>query len=254
MRLTLPNLAVPGVAHGFFTREGGVSDGMFASLNCGWGSSDDPGRVAENRARAAAALGVAPERLVTCDQVHGTTVVAVEQVWRRGEQPKADGMATRARGVALGILAADCVPVLLADEASGVIGAAHAGWRGALGGVVEAVVRAMIGLGATPRNIRAGIGPAIAPQSYEVGAEFPAPFLAQDAANAAFFSAPDAAGKFRFDLPSYVAARLARLDLMSVERCPGDTAAEPERFFSYRRARRLGEADYGRLLSAIAFL
>jgi polyphenol oxidase len=254
MRLTLSNLAAPGIAHGFFTREGGVSDGIYASLNCGWGSGDDLERVAENRARAATTLGVAPERLVTCHQVHGADIVAVEQAWRRGEQPKADGMATRAKGVALGILAADCVPVLFADEAAGVIAAAHAGWRGALSGVVEAAVRAMVGLGAKPRNVRAGIGPAIAQGSYEVGPEFPAPFLAQDRANAAFFSPPDAAGKYRFDLPAYVAARLARLDLDAIERCTGDTASEPERFFSYRRSRLRGEADYGRLLSAIALL
>jgi len=254
MKLELPNLAAPGIAHGFFTRAGGVSEGLFASLNCGWGSGDDPDRVAENRARASAALGITPDRLVTCNQIHGANIVAVEQVWRRGEQPKADGMATRQRGVALGVLAADCVPVLFADEAAGVIGAAHAGWRGALTGVAEAAVGTMIGLGARRENIRAGIGPAIAQKSYEVGPEFPAPFLAQDTANAAFFSAGDADRKFRFDLPSYVAARLRRLDLRSIERCPGDTAAESERFFSYRRSRLRGEVDYGRLLSAIALL
>jgi len=251
MKLTLANLAASGVAHGFFTRDGGVSEGIYASLNCGWGSGDDAARVAENRRRATAALGATD--LVTCNQVHGVHVVAVEKPWPRGEQPKADAMVTRARGLALGVLAADCVPVLFADADSGVIGVAHAGWRGAVGGVVEATVRAMVSLGARADRIRAGMGPAIAQASYEVGPEFPLPFLAQDRTNRRFFVAAPG-GKLRCDLPGYVASRLALLGLGAIAATGGDTAAEPARFFSYRRSRLLNEPDYGRLLSAIALL
>ncbi|MGH6980123.1 MAG: peptidoglycan editing factor PgeF [Stellaceae bacterium] len=251
--IRLDTLDAPGIAHGFFTRDGGVSQGIYASLNCGWGSGDEPDAVAENRARAASSLGVAPDALATNNQVHGVTVVAVEGAPRRGERPKADGMVTRRRGVALGILTADCAPVLFADAEAGVIGAAHAGWRGALGGVLDATVRAMIASGADAKRIRAGFGPAIAAASYEVGPEFPAPFLAQDSSQARFFvTLPN--GKFRFDLPGYVRNRLDGLGLAAVAGTGGDTAAEPERFFSYRRSRLAGEPDYGRLLSAIALL
>jgi YfiH family protein len=253
VKLAAGNLALQGLDHGFFTREGGVSEGLYASLNCGYGSGDAPERVAENRARAAAALGVAPDRIVTCHQIHGRAAVAVERAWSRDAQPKADAMATRNAGIALGILTADCVPVLLADPDARIIGAAHAGWRGALTGVVEEAVRVMTTLGADPSHIHGAIGPAIGQASYEVGPEFPAPFLAQDPANERLFAAT-ANGKFRFDLPGYVAAQLKRLGLRTVERVAGDTAAEPERFFSYRRTRLRGEHDYGRLLSAIALL
>ena len=163
-------------------------------------------------------------------------------------------MVTRSRGLALGILTADCVPVLFADAEAGIVGAAHAGWRGAIGGVLEATVAAMIGLGAKAASIHVGIGPAIAQASYEVGPEFPAPFLAQDASNASFFRAAPASDRYHFDLPAYVKDRLKRLNLGAVGHTGGDTAAEPERFFSYRRSRLLGESDYGRLLSAIALL
>jgi polyphenol oxidase len=253
MKITLPNLSAPSIAHGFFTREGGVSSIIFASLNCGWGSSDDPVYVAENRALAMEALGVARGNLVTCNQVHGIDVVTVENVWQRGAQPKADGMVTRTRGIALGIVAADCAPVLFVDADAGIIGAAHAGWRGAVGGVIEATVRRMIELGARAERIRAGIGPCIAPESYEVGPEFPAPFRAQDPANEKFFAAQPT-GKFHFDLPGYVRSRLDNLGLGSIAQTGGDTVAEPQRFFSYRRSRLRGEPDYGRLLSAIAIL
>jgi len=249
--ITLEALAGPGIAHGFFTREGGVSTGIYASLNCGGGSGDDRDAVAENRARAAAALGVARDALATNHQVHG---IAVTRLVRpiAGGRPRADALVTKERGVALGILTADCVPVLFADRDAGVVGAAHAGWRGALGGVLEATVRAMAGLGADPARIRAGLGPAIAAASYEVGPEFPAPFLAQDPGNARFFAAANA--RFRFDLGGYVRARLGALGLGAVAATGGDTAADPERFFSYRRACLRGEPDYGRLLSAIALL
>jgi polyphenol oxidase len=249
--IRLKALAEPGVAHGFFTREGGVSTGIYASLNCGGGSGDDRDAVAENRRRAATMLGVAPDALATNHQVHGIRVTTLVRPIT-GERPRADAMVTRERGLALGILTADCVPVLFADGEAGVIGAAHAGWRGALAGVLEATVSAMAALGAEPQRIRSGLGPAIGPASYEVGPEFPAPFLAQDPANARFFVA--AGAKFHFDLPGYVRARLSALGLAVINSTGGDTAADPQRFFSYRRSCLAGEADYGRLLSAIALL
>lgn len=251
--IVLESLTAPRVAHGFFTRDGGVSGGIYASLNCGNGSGDDPAAVAENRARAAAALGVAREALATNHQVHGSNVVTVTDDWRTRPRARGDGLVTRERGVALGILTADCVPVLFADAEAGVIGAAHAGWRGAVSGVLEATTQAMTALGADPSRIRAGFGPAIAQASYEVGPEFPAPFLAQDPDNERFFVASPN-GKSRFDLPGYIRARLERLGLAAVAATGGDTAAEPDRFFSYRRSRLMGEQDYGRLLSAIALL
>jgi purine-nucleoside/S-methyl-5'-thioadenosine phosphorylase / adenosine deaminase len=240
------------VRHGFFTREGGVSEGVYAALNCGFGSGDDPAKVARNRAIAAARLGLSPERLVSCHQAHGATAITVERPWRREENPRADGMVTAVPGIALGVLAADCAPVLFADPAAGVIGAAHGGWRGARGGIMEATVAAMVRLGAQPARICAGIGPCIAQPSYEVGPDFRAAFAATDEASAAFFVPASRAGHFRFDLPGYIADRLARLGLAAIERAPHDTAAEEELFFSYRRACLRGEADYGRGLAAIA--
>jgi polyphenol oxidase len=251
--IALDALKAPGIAHGFFTREGGVSGGIYASLNCGSGSGDDPAAVAENRARAASMLGVARDALATNHQVHGCDIVTVTGDLRRHPRARADGLVTTERGIALGILTADCVPVLFADTEAGVVGAAHAGWRGAVSGVLEATVRAMTVLGAERARIRAGFGPAIAQASYEVGPEFPAPFLAQDPGNERFFVA-SANAKYHFDLPAYVRTRLERLGLAAVATTGGDTAAEPERFFSYRRSRLAGEPDYGRLLSAIALL
>ena len=157
--ITLSALAADGLRHAFFTREGGVSEGIYASLNCGFGSGDDLEAVARNRAIAASGLGLPPERLVTCHQVHGTEIVTVERPWRREDNPHADGMVTAVPGIALGVLAADCAPVLFADPEARVVGAAHGGWRGTLAGVMEAAVRAMVGLGARPERIRAGIGP-----------------------------------------------------------------------------------------------
>ena len=250
--ITSDALAGDGIQHGFFTRAGGVSDGMFASLNCGLGSGDDKEKVLENRRRAAAALGRAADDLVTCYQIHSPEVVTVDRPWQRADRPRADAMVTRTPGVALGILTADCAPVLFADAEAHVIGAAHAGWRGAVSGVLDQTVAAMIKLGAAPRRIAAAIGPSIARPSYEVGPEFPAPFLAEDASNAAFFLPAARAGHFLFDLPGYVARRLARLGVARVARTGGDTAAEPERFFSYRRACLRKERDYGREISAIA--
>lgn len=243
--------AAPGIRHAFFTREGGVSDGIFRSLNCGFGSGDTAECVAENRRRAMDALALPPDRLVTCYQIHSPTVVTVEDPWRREESPRADAMVTRRRGVALGILTADCAPVLFADADAGIVGAAHAGWKGALGGVLEATIAAMVGLGAARSRIAAAIGPCIGRRSYEVGPEFPAPFLAEHTGNRDFFAPARRDGHFMFDLAGYIARRLARAGLAAVGRAEGDTAGEPGRFFSYRRGCLEGERDYGRLLSAI---
>jgi polyphenol oxidase len=249
--ITLETLHGDAVRHGFFTREGGVSEGIFASLNCGLGSGDDAARVTENRRRAMAALGLAGDDLATCYQVHSATAVVVDAPWPAAERPRADAMVTRRRGVALGILTADCAPVLFADAEAEVIGAAHAGWRGAVSGVLEATVAAMVELGASPARIQAGIGPCIAQPSYEVGPEFPAPFLAAAPADADLFLPAPRAGHFLFDLAGYVARRLERLGLAHIEHTGGDTAAEQRRFFSYRRTCLSGEKDYGRALSAI---
>ncbi len=240
------------IRHAFFTRRGGVSDGAYASLNCGFGSRDNPAKVAENRAIAAGRLGLPAERLVSCHQVHGTTAITVEQPWRHDANPRADGMVSVVPGIALGVLAADCAPVLFADPEAGVIGAAHGGWRGTLGGVMEATVAAMAALGAVPARICAGIGPCIGQPSYEVGPEFAATFAAADEGSAGFFIAAARPGHFLFDLGGYIAHRLARLGLARIERAPHDTAAEEALFFSYRRACLRGDNDYGRGLAAIA--
>lgn len=239
------------IRHAFFTRQGGVSGGLYASLNCGFGSGDKVEDVARNRALAASRLDVPPDRLVSCHQVHGTDIVTVERQWPRQANPRADGMVTKVPGIALGILAADCAPVLFADPAAGVVGAAHGGWRGALAGVMEATVAAMGALGARRETIRAGIGPCIAQPSYEVGPEFGAAFAEADPESGEFFVPAARPGHFLFDLPGYIACRLGRLGLAAVEQSGRDTAADEELFFSYRRACLRGEKDYGRGLAAI---
>lgn len=249
--ITVGALDFPDIRHAFFTRAGGVSDGIFASLNCGFGSSDDAAAVTENRRRVAAMLGVEPNGLLTCYQIHSPEVVTVDRPWPRKDHPRADAMVTRQPGLALGILTADCAPVLFTDPAARVIGAAHAGWRGAVGGVLEATVAAMTALGASPARISAGIGPCIAQRSYEVGPEFPAPFMAEDVENAEFFIPAPRAGHFLFDLVGYVTLRLKRLGLARVDYAGGDTAADADRFFSYRRSCHQKEPDYGREISAI---
>jgi YfiH family protein len=245
-------LEAPGLSTAFFTREGGVSEGLFAALNCGYGSGDDPERVRENRRRAMERFELSADALVTLYQVHSPTVVEVEEPWRRGAAPKADGVVTKKRGLALGILTADCAPVLFADAEAGVIGAAHAGWRGAFNGVLEETVAAMARLGASPSKIRAAIGPCIAQASYEVGPEFHERFVAADAANAAFFLPSSRDSHHLFDLAGYVRWRLESLRLAEILAVGEDTAADAKRYFSYRRATLAGEKDYGRLLSAIA--
>lgn len=245
-----------GIRHGFFSREGGVSEGLYATLNCGLGSGDQIDNVMTNRARAAAGIDVEPGALLTCYQIHSATVVEVEAPWPDDARPKADAMVTQQPGIALGILTADCAPVLLADASARVIGAAHAGWRGAIGGVIGATIGAMVRLGADPKRIVAGIGPCIAQRSYEVGPEFPAPFLAADPAHERLFAPCAAAAargetKYLFDLRGFVSSQLGKAGVGHVYDLPHDTCRE-ERFFSYRRACQRGERDYGRGLSAIA--
>ncbi|MEI6985161.1 MAG: peptidoglycan editing factor PgeF [Rhodospirillaceae bacterium] len=242
---------IDGIRHGFFTRANGVSDGLYASLNCGFGSNDDPVLVAENRRRVAVRMAVAPERLVTLHQIHSPTVVVVGAQWHPGEVPEADAMVTDRPGLALGILTADCVPVLMADQTAGVIGAAHAGWKGARDGVLEATVLAMTRLGASPCRMVAAIGPSIAQRSYEVGPDFPANFTANGQGAAEFFLPSVKPGHFMFDLPGLVERRLGGCGVAVIQRCANDTQAEEERFFSYRRATLRGEPSYGRSISVI---
>jgi len=240
-----------GVAHGFFTRRGGVSGGLYASLNVGFGSGDDPTHVAENRRRAMSALSARARALNTVYQCHGVDVAVAEDHWEPSDSPKADAIVARQPGLAIGILTADCGPVLLADAENRVVGAAHAGWRGALGGVLAAVVEAMEALGAKRASIRAAAGPTIAQASYEVGPEFPAPFLEQDAANSRFFRPAERSGHHMFDLPGYIRRRLESIGLGEIAILENDTCAETANFFSYRRATLCGEGDYGRGLSSI---
>jgi YfiH family protein len=241
-----------GVQHRFFTRRGGVSAGLYASLNCGYGSGDDAANVRENRRRAATVFDLGETELLTLHQIHSTEVLTVaDECWTSPGAPKADGFVTDRPGVALGVLAADCAPVLLADGNSGVIGAAHAGWKGALAGVVEATIAAMERLGARREAMRAAVGPCIGRYSYEVGPEFPAPFLAQDDAHAGFFRLAPRAGHFLFDLAGYIVHRLTRAGV-SASATGHDTLTAHEDFFSYRRNTLKGVRDYGRGLSAIA--
>ncbi len=253
MRLTAENLnGVGAVRHGFFTRHGGVSEGIYASLNCGNGSGDAADRVAENRRRAMAELGHAEASLLTLHQVHSPDVATVTGRWS-GPSPRADAMVTDRPGLALGILTADCAPVLLADGEAGVVGAAHAGWRGALAGVVEAAVVAMEALGARAGRMSAAVGPCIAQASYEVGPEFRDPFLTADAANGALFVA-GGNGRPHFDLSGFVGRRLQSAGVSQVTVMARDTCAEGEDFFSYRRSCHDGDPDYGRNLSVIALV
>lgn len=253
--IALPSLAaLPDIRHGFMTRHGGVSAGIYASLNCGLGSDDDRDAVIENRQRVLRQLGVPNAALMTAYQVHSPDVLVVDAPWRDGERPKIDGLVTTRTGLAIAASSADCVPVLFADPEARVIAAAHAGWRGAIGGVLPATVKQMCALGAKPARIRAGVGPCIGPASYEVGPEFPAPFLAQDPGHARFFRPAARSGHHMFDLESYVAAQLAALSLGAVDVAHRDTCAEAETFFSYRRSVLNKEPDYGRHVSAIALV
>ena len=248
--LTTASLSgMPNVAHGFFTRHGGVSQGIYASLNCGHGSKDDSDAVSENRARVGAYLG-APGP-ITANQVHSATAVIAERAWDAQQRPRADAIVTATRGLTLGVLTADCAPVLLADPDAGVVAAAHAGWRGALEGIVEATIAAMVRLGARPERVRGAVGPCIGQPAYEVGWDFERSFIERDAESAGFFMQPGAGARPHFDLPGYVALRLTRAGVL-VERAPAPcTFAQDEDFFSYRRSQVRKEPDYGRQISAI---
>ncbi len=253
--LTLAPLSEAGtVRHAFFTRLGGVSEGIFAALNCGFGSGDDRDRVAANRARAMAQIDLPAPALVTAYQVHSDRVATVNGPFATETAPQVDGLVTRAPGVALGILTADCAPVLFADPAAGVVGAAHAGWRGARAGILERTVAAMTELGASRGDIMAAIGPCIAQPSYEVGPEFEGTFLEESAANRDFFKQSSRPGHRLFDLGGYVERRLGALGLGQVCRAVADTCGDESQFFSYRRSVLRGEGGYGRGLSAIALV
>jgi YfiH family protein len=251
MVITSPLLeSVRGLRHAFFTREGGVSDGIYTSLNGGLGSTDDQAHVAENRARMAAALGVAPSHFLTAYQVHSPDVAVATDPWTNDTRPKVDAIVTRTPGLAIGITTADCGPVLFADPHARVIGAAHAGWRGAFTGVLEATIAAMEKLGADRTRILAAIGPLIRQRSYEVGEEFVGRFGRADPANAQFFAPSERTGHAMFDLAGYIRTRLEHAGIQSIHD-PDICTYEDERFFSYRRSVHRGEPDYGRHIHAL---
>jgi polyphenol oxidase len=241
-----------GLRHAFFTRIGGVSEGLYAALNGGLGSQDEPERVAENRVRMCAQLGVPPDRLVSLYQVHSADVVTLEAPVPAAERPRADAMVTRLPGLGLGIATADCGPILFADPENRVVGAAHAGWKGALTGVIGATVSAMEALGARRHRIVAVLGPTIGPASYEVGPDFVARFRSEAPGMERFLGPGARPGHAQFDLPGFILARLAEADVGEATALNLCTYADAERFYSYRRTTHRGEPDYGRLISAIA--
>jgi YfiH family protein len=252
MFIEAPELAsFPLIRHAFFTRRGGVSEGLYASLNGGLGSSDERERVIENRRRMAAQLVVDPEALVSVYQVHSPDAVAVEGPWT-GERPQADGMATATPGLALAITTADCGPVLFADPHAGVIGAAHAGWRGALTGILESTIDAMERLGARRGSTVAVLGPTISADAYEVGSDLADRFVQADPANERFFRPNGRPGHAQFDLPGYIGARLETAGIREFAAVGLCTYWDEERFYSFRRSTHRSEPDYGRLVSAIA--
>lgn len=241
----------PGIRHGFFTRQGGVSRGIYASLNCGAGSKDDRVAVIENRMRVAQHLGSPLDDVQTIYQVHGRNVVTVDKLVDREALPQADGIVTATRGVPIGVLTADCTPVLFCDPQARVVGAAHAGWKGAIGGVLAATVTAMEGLGAGRSAIRAAIGPTISQQAYEVGGEFEEQFLAADPSFARFFTRSKREAKAHFDLPGFVNHMLKEAGIGMIETLPHCTYKNESLFYSFRRATHRSEPDYGRQISAI---
>ena len=245
-------VALDGVRHGFLTRAGGVSAGPYASLNCGWSTGDAPDRVHRNRARALERLGVGTDSLSTARQVHGAEVLVVRAPQPGPPQTVADALVTDRPSITLGVLCADCAPVLLADPAARVIGAAHAGWRGALKGVIEAAVAAMVGLGAQPTRLRAAVGPCIGFGSYEVGPELRDQFAREDPGCEPLFQAVPGSDRLRFDLKGYALRRVERAGVTSRQALPEDTWADEASFFSARRSRQRGEERFGLLLSAIA--
>jgi polyphenol oxidase len=249
--LTAESLRLPGVAHGFFTRLGGVSRGVYESLNGGVGSRDAPDAVAENRGRVAAALGVAPDCLAVPFQIHSPDAIAISEGWPRGARPRCDALVTATPGLALGVTGADCGMILFANQRAGVIGATHAGWKGALAGVVEATVAAMERLGARRNDTIAALGPCIGHKSYEVGPEFVAAFASAGEDTARYFAPSRREGHSMFNLNGYIAERAARAGVGRFEDLGLDTYSDERRFFSYRRATHRKEPDYGRLMSVI---
>lgn len=252
--ITAATLALSGIRHGFFTRHGGVSAGVYASLNGGLGSDDAAANVTENRSRMAASLGVEPDRLLTAFQIHSPTVAVADAPWPLNARPRADAIVTGTPGLAIGVSTADCGPILLADPEARVIGVAHAGWRGALGGVAEAAIAAMEKLGADRARIRAALGPMIRQNNYEVGPDLIGRFAAEDDASARFFKPAARDGHALFDLPGYIGARLSRAGIEQIEDVGLCTYADASRFFSFRRTTHRGEADYGRHLNAIVLI
>jgi YfiH family protein len=242
---------VPGIRHAFFTRAGGVSAGIYAGLNGGLGSNDDPDKVQENRQRMAAALAVAPDKLLTLYQVHSPDVVVVDRPWDTAARPKADAMVTKVPGVALGVTTADCGPVLFVDPTAKVIGAAHAGWKGALTGVLESTLDAMETLGASRDGVIAAIGPMIRQRNYEVGLDFISRFEEADVDNARFFASASRHGHAMFDLAGYIHARLQKAGVLMVDDLDLCTYADEASFYSYRRSTHRKEPDYGRHVHAI---
>lgn len=242
--------AIAGVSHSFFTRPGGVSEGVYAGLNAGLGSDDVRANVVENRRRMALELGVTTDMLASPYQVHSPDVIVTDNAWNGDDRPRADGVVTTNPGLAIGIVTADCGPVLFADGDAGVIGACHAGWKGALGGVLENTIDAMCANGATREKITAILGPTISQKSYQVGPGFPDAFLELSTENARYFGPSDKDDHHQFNLEQYIVDRLAAAGVQSgsVQRC---TYQEEDNFFSYRRTTHRGEADYGRQLSAI---
>lgn len=243
--------AIPGLRHAFFTREGGVSGGRYASLNGGIGSHDDPANVVENRRRMAHQMGVTPEHFLSVFQVHSPDAVVASGPWEGASRPRADAIVTRTAGLSIGVTAADCGPILFVDPTARVIGAAHAGWKGALTGVVESTVDAMEKLGAERSGIVAAIGPLIRQHSYEVGGEFVERFIEADAENALFFVPSTREGHAMFDLAGFIRMRLENAGVLMIDDLGIDTYSD-ERFFSYRRSVHRQEPDYGRHLHAIA--
>jgi polyphenol oxidase len=251
MMIRVETLALSGIRHAFFTREGGVSGGLYWSLNAGVGSRDNAGNVAENRARMAAALAVTPDHLLTAYQIHSPNVVVAQAPWPITERPRADAIVTRTPGIAVGVSTADCGPILFADPRARVVGAAHAGWRGALAGVAEAAIAAMERLGAAREYIRAALGPTIQQDNYEVGPDLIARFAAEDAVSNRYFSPAARSGHAQFDLAGYITSRLRRAGVRQVEDIGLCTYSDPARFFSFRRSTHRAEADYGRHVNAI---
>jgi YfiH family protein len=246
-----PLLTQGGIRHGFFTRRGGVSTGLYEGLNTGLGSADDPAMVGENRRRVAGAMGGGPDDLAGCYQIHSAITRVADGPWR-GDRPEGDAVVSRTPGVICAVLTADCAPVLLADAEAGVVGAVHAGWKGALGGIVHSAVTAMEALGARPGRIVAVVGPCIAHPSYEVGADFQARFEHHDPGSGRFFAAGVAADRRMFDLPGYVLWRLEQAGVGAAAWTGHDTCADETLFYSNRRAFQRGEPDFGRLMSAIS--